>query len=140
MGRPESPLLAVGAGISPAESNRGGIVVQFVQGNAKFPHDVRGHGQDQRGHVGDEQSVQCPSHAVVVEPLDLQGSQSEGIGGMACRPFADAVNRLARDQKVTQQDQEGLDRREFHAAILRRQRRTEEFRQPHAPQNVVENG
>ena len=132
VGRPRNRCSAVGAGVGPAEGDRGGIVVQFVQGDAELLDDVRRHGQDQRGHVGQEQPVQGSSHAVVVEPADLLGRQAQGIGGMACGPFAHAVDRLAGDEQVAQQDQEGLDRRELRAAVFRRQGGAQKILQPHA--------
>ena len=101
---------------------------------------MRSHGEDQRGHVGEKQPVQGPPHAVVVEPVDLRGRQAQQVGGVACGPFAYAVDRLPREQQVSQQDQEGLDRRELRAAIFRRQRGPQELLQPHPPHQVVEDG
>ena len=93
--------------------------MQFVQADAELLDDVRGHGQDQRGHIGRKQPIQGPSHTVVVEQADLLRRQAQHIGGVACGPFAHAVDRLAGDQQVAQQDQQGLDRREFRAAVFR---------------------
>ncbi len=137
-GTAEGPLLAIGVGVGSAESDGGRIVVQFVQGDAELLDDVRCHGEDQRGHVGHKQPIQRSAHAVVVEPFDLLGGQPQRIGGVACGPFAHAIDRLPRDQEVPQQNQEGLDRREFRAAVFGRQGGGEKIPQPHAPQELVE--
>ncbi len=46
---------------------------------------------------------------------------SPNFPGVACGPFAHAIDRFAGDEQVAKQDQEGLDRRKLGAAIFRRQ-------------------
>ena len=88
--------------------------------------DMRRHGQDQRGHIGLEQPVESPSHAVVVEMADVLRHQAQDVGGVACGPFAYAVERFSGDEQIAEQDQEGLDRRELRAAVFGRQRGAQE--------------
>ncbi len=137
-GTAQVTLRGRGLGVGAAESDRGGIVVQFVQGDAELLDDVRRHGQDQRGHVGHKQPVQRASHAIVVQPREILGQKAQRLGSMAGRPFAHAIDRLAGKEQIAEQDQQRLDRRELGAAIFRRQCRAEEILQPHAPQKVVE--
>ena len=124
--------------VRSAEGNRGRIVVQFIQRNVELLDDMGRHGQDQRRHVGGEQPVQCPAHAIVVEPLDLLREQAQCIGSMTDGPLAHPVDRPAGNEQIAQQDQQGLDRRELRAAIFRRQSRPQKILQPHATQERIE--
>jgi len=72
--------------------------------------------------------------------FQLCSIDADCLGGVACGPFADTVDRLPRDEQVAEQDQEGLDRRELDAAIFRRQRRAEKVFQSHAAEEMIENG
>jgi hypothetical protein len=59
--------------------------------------------------VGDivlEESVEAPSHAIVVERGELPLGEAEQVGDVARRPLADAVEGLAGEQQVLEQDQE----------------------------------
>ena len=66
VGRPSNRPLHGGIQVGAEEGDRGRVVVQFVQAEAELLDHVRGHGQHQRRHVGGEQLVQGPPHAVVV--------------------------------------------------------------------------
>ena len=137
-GMPEKALLDGGAGVRAAERDRGRVVVQFVEANAELLDHMGSDGQDQRRHVGQEEPIQGPAHAVVVESSDFFGCQPQEIGGMACGPFAHAVDRLARHQQVAQQDHQRLDGRELHAAVFRRQRGAQKLFQSHPSEHVIE--
>ena len=64
-------------------------------------------GEGERGDVGVEEAVEAAADAVVVERRELVRGQSQQLGQMPRGPLADAVEGLARDQEVLEQDQEG---------------------------------
>src|SRR5512132_844843 len=66
-----------------------------------------GHDRErQRGDVSVEEAVEAAADAVVVEGRQLLRGQPEESGGMAGGPLADAVERLAGDEEVLDEDQQ----------------------------------
>jgi hypothetical protein len=66
-------------------------------------------GRDRQGEgtvVVLEQAVEAPSHAIVIERSDLPLGEPEQVGDVPRRPLADAVERLAGQEEVLEQDQE----------------------------------
>jgi hypothetical protein len=100
---PEGPLL-VGRLVVAVERDGGGVVVQFVEIDAELTDGVCHNRERERRDVGVEEPVEATSDAVVVERRELRCSQSQQLGRMACGPLADAVERLARDQEILDQD------------------------------------
>src|SRR5262245_61197364 len=62
--------------------------------------------QGQAGDVGVEEAVKAAADAIIVERGELIGTEPEEFGDMPRGPLADAVERLTRDQKVLQQEQQ----------------------------------
>jgi hypothetical protein len=82
------------------------VVVQFVQRDAELADRVRHDRQRQRGDVGVEESVEAAADAVVVERRQLRRGQPETSGGVPGGPLSHAVEGLARQQEVLEQDQQ----------------------------------
>ena len=85
-----------------------------------------------------EQSVEAPSHAIVIERSDLPLGDPEQVGDVPRRPFADAVERLAGQEEVLEQDQETGGRIDAASAVLRGQIRAEELRESQAFEDAIE--
>ena len=140
-GQPEPPPqgpLPVGGLVIAVEGHGGGVVVQLVEFDAELTDRVRHGRQRQRGDVGVEEAVEGAADAVVVERGQLPRGQPERFGGVAGGPFADAVEGLARDQEVLEQDQQGGRGGDPRAAVLARQVVAEELVEPEPPEEAVE--
>ena len=83
--------------------------------------DGVGHdGQGQRGDVGVEEAVEAAADAVVVERGQLRRGQPEQLGDVPGGPLADAVEGLAGDQEVLEQDQQAGGGGDAGAPVLAR--------------------
>ena len=67
-------------------------------------------------------------------------AEAQQIGGVADRPLAEPVDRLAGNEQIPQQDQQGLGRRELRAAVLLRQGVAEELLQAYATEQIIHDG
>ena len=85
-----------------------------------------------------EQSVEAPSHAIVIERSDLPLGEPEQVGDVPRRPLADAVERLAGQEQVLEQDQETGGRIDAASAVLRGQIRAEKLRESQAFEDAIE--
>ena len=103
---PQGPL-AVGGLVVAVEGDGGGVVVQLVEIDGELADRVGHDGEGERGDVGVEEAVEAAADAVVVERGELRRGQSQQSGAVPRGPLADAVEGLARDQEVLEQDQEG---------------------------------
>ena len=115
-----APLLVGRVGIIAVERDGGGVVVQLVEPHSELRNGV---GRDRQGEgtvVVLEQSVEAPSHAIVIERGDLPLGEPEQVGDVPRRPLADAVERLAGQEQVLEQDQETGGRIDAASAVLRR--------------------
>ena len=79
--------------------------MQFVQVDLEFADHMGRQRQDQRGDVASEQAIEAPSHAVVIERRQLVFGKPECLGSIPCGPFANAVERLAAEEHIFEQEQ-----------------------------------
>src|SRR3712207_7386656 len=114
------------------------MVVQFVERDAELADRVRHNGEGERGDVGVEEAVESAADAVVVEREQLLRVQSEECGDVPGSPLADAIEGLAGDQQVLDEDQEPRGGGDAAAPILAGQVLVEEVPQAQSPEEVVE--
>jgi hypothetical protein len=77
-------------------------------------------GQCEGGDIGVEEAVEAAADAVVVERGELGGGQAEEFGDVPRRPLAEAIEGLAGDQEVLEeQEQPGGGRDAGPAALAR---------------------
>src|SRR4051794_26461680 len=100
---PQGPLM-VGGLVIAVQGDGGGVVVQLVEIDGELADRVGHDGEGERGDVGVEESVEAAADAVVVERRELGGDQPQPLRGVSGRPLAEAVEGLARDQEVLEQD------------------------------------
>ena len=102
---PQGPLL-IGGLVIAVEGDGGGVVVQLVEIDGELADGVDDDGQGEGGDVGVEEAVEAAADAVVVERGELGGGQAEEFGDVSGGPLADAVEGLAGDQEVLEQEQQ----------------------------------
>ena len=134
---PQGPLL-VGGLVIAMEGDGGRIVVQLVEIDGELPDRVDDDGQGQGRDVGIEESVEAAADAIVVERGRLFGAQAQQIGDVPRGPLADAVEGLAGDEEVLEQEQEPGGGGDAAAAVLARQVVTEERLEAEAVEEAVE--
>ena len=127
-------------GVVAVEGDRGGVVVQLLEGHVELADRVPDDGQDERRLFAAEQPVQRPPHAVVVEAFQLLGASGPRDPGRSRRPTRRCRTGLARDQQVAHQHQQGLGRGDLHPLVLRRQVLLEELFQAKPLENTVDDG
>jgi len=135
---PAQRSLVVGRLVVAVESDGGGVVVQFVERHPELADRVRHDGQRERGDVGVEEAIEAATNAVVVERGELRLGQSQQVRHMACGPRADAVERLTRDQKVLDQNQEPGRRWDARPTVLVWEVAAEEFPEAEPREETVE--
>src|SRR5208282_347727 len=93
-----------GFGIGTVQGYRGGVIVQLVQFNLELSNYVGRKGQDHGGDVALKQPIETAPGAVVVEGWELVVGEPECRGIEPRGPFPDAVERLAGEQRVFEQE------------------------------------
>jgi hypothetical protein len=112
--------------------------VQLIEFDAELADGVGHDFEGERGDVGVEEAVEGASDAVVVERGELLGGQPQPCGVVSCGPFADAVERLAGDQEVPQEEQQGGAGPDACAAVLFGEAAAEELVEAEPPEEPVE--
>jgi hypothetical protein len=123
-------LLVGRVGVVAVERDRRRVVVQLVESHAELGDGVSRDRQGERTVVVLEQSVEAPSDAIVIERGDLPLGEAEQAGDVPRRPLADAVEGLAGEQQVLEQDQEADGRIDVASSVLGRQIGAEELFEP----------
>jgi hypothetical protein len=95
-------------------------------------------GQGEGGDVGVEEAVEAAADAVVVERGELCGGQSEVFGGVPRGPLAEAVEGLAGDQEVLEQEQQPGGGGDARPAALAREVVAEDRRESETIEESVE--
>ena len=80
--------------------------MQLVERDVELGDGVGGDVERQRGDVGVEEAVEAPSDAVVVEGREQLVGEAERSGVVAGGPLADAVEGLARDEQVADEQEQ----------------------------------
>src|SRR5271157_3715658 len=119
------------------ESDGGRVVVQLVEAHVEFAHGVGRDLQGQRRDVGVEEAVEGPADAIVVERGELSVRQSQQLRLMASRPLTDTVERLARDQQVAQQHEQGRGRGDASPTVFMGQVVAEELAEAEPAQETL---
>ena len=78
--------------------------MQLVQVDLELADHMGHERQDQRGDVALEQAIETPPDAVVIERWQLGVGEPECLGSIPRGPFADAVERLAAEEHVLEQE------------------------------------
>jgi hypothetical protein len=78
-------------------------------------------GEGERGDVGVEEAVETTADAVVVERGHLLRGQPEECRVMAGGPLTDAIEGLAGDEQVLDQDEQGGGGGDARPAVLTRE-------------------
>ena len=112
--------------------------MQLVELDGELADGVGDDGEGQRGDVGVEEAVEAAADAIVVERGELVGGQAEQLGGVPRGPLADAVEGLAGDQEVLEQEQQSGGGGDAAAAILARQVVAEERLEAEPLEEAVE--
>ncbi len=88
---------------------------------------VGGDVECQGGDVGVEEAVEAPTDAIIIEGGELLVGEAEPVRVVACGPLADAVEGLARDEQVADEQKQGRGRGDAGPPILAREVFAEEF-------------
>ena len=80
--------------------------MQLVEVDPELCDHMGDERQDQRGDVALEQAVEAAADAVVVERWQLGVREPEGLGIEPRGPFADAVEWLAAEEQVLEQERD----------------------------------
>ena len=92
--------------------------MQLIERKPKVPHDM-GHDREHEARdVGCEQRVERPPDPVVVEHACVFSAHADVGRRMPGRPFAESVDRLARQEDVTHKKEDRPRRPDTDAAIL----------------------
>jgi len=92
--------------------------VQLVDVDLELPDHMGGQRQDQRRDVAAEQAIEAPTDAVIVERWQLTVAEPVRYRVVSRRPLAHAVEWLAREQHVLEQEAD-TGRRSDPAASIR---------------------
>jgi len=114
-------LLVGGVGVIAVERDGGGVVVQLVEPHAELRDGVCRDRQGEGTTVVLEEAVEAPSDAIVIERGDLPLGEPDFVGVVSSGPLADAVEGLAGQEEVLEQDQEPFGRIDAAASVLRGQ-------------------
>ena len=112
--------------------------MQLVEVDGELADGVDDDGQGEGGDVGIEEAVEAAADAVVVERGELVGGQAEESGDMACGPLAEAVEGLAGDQEVLEQEQQPGGGGDARAAVLAREVVAEDRLESESVEEAVE--
>ena len=134
---PQGPLL-IGGLVIAVEGDGGGVVVQLVEFDAELADGVGDDGEGEGGDVGVEEAVEAAADAVVVERGELFGGQAEESGDVARGPLADAVEGLAGDEEVLEQEQQPGGGGDARAAVLAREVVAEDRLEAESVEEAVE--
>ena len=99
-------LFQSGIGISTVQRNRGGVVVQLVEIDLELLDHMGRQCQDHGGDVTAEQPIETAPDAVVVERWQLGVGESECHRVEPGRPFPDAIQWLAGEEHVLEQERD----------------------------------
>ena len=100
---PQGPL-PIGGLVIAVEGDGGGVVVQLVELDGEFTDGMDDDGQGQGGDVGVEEAIEAAADAIVIERGQLVRSQAQELRDVPRRPLADAVEGLAGDEEVLEQE------------------------------------
>jgi hypothetical protein len=127
-------------GVGAGEGHGGRVVVQLIEPDPGF---LDGMGSDRQGEgtaVAAEELIEGACEAIVIEGGDLLGCESQGAGIDSSGPGGGAVEGLAGEQEVLEQDHQDLRRGEARPAILRGQIVAEGMLQSQAREQAVDDG
>jgi hypothetical protein len=114
--------------------------VQLVEGDGKLLDHVPDDGQDQGGSDPLEHAVEGSADSVIVEPGQVALGEAEQFGREESGPFRDAIDGLACEEQIGDQDQECGDGREFGARVVVGEMVAEEPLQLHSVEDSLEQG
>jgi hypothetical protein len=129
-----------GIGVGAVESDRRGVVVQFVQVDLEFADHMGHERQDQRGDVALEQAIEAPPHAVVIERWQLSIGEPECLASIPRGPFADAVERIAAEQHVFEQERNASRGSDSAPSIGAWEVRSQKLVEAHALEQSIDDG
>ena len=112
--------------------------MQLVEIDGELADGVDDDGQGEGGDVGVEEAVEAAADAVVVERGELGGGQAEEFGDMPRGPLAEAVEGLAGDQEVLEQEQQPGGRGDARSPVLAREMVAEDRLESEAVEEAVE--
>jgi hypothetical protein len=94
------------------------VVVQLVEIDAELAHRLADDRRGQGGDVGLDEAVEAAADAVVVERGQLSGAQAQELADVPRGPLADAVEGLAGDQQVLEQERQPGGRGDARSPVL----------------------
>jgi hypothetical protein len=113
--------------------------VHLVQGEPEDADGAKGNGGKQTGAISAKEVVKGTTTAVVVEPSDLFGKKAEVFRDESRSPGGDAIEGLAGEQEIAEQDTQDRGGGQVGAASWqRRQMTVEQARQVEAFQEAAE--
>src|SRR5262245_740516 len=78
--------------------------MQFMECDLEFLDHTANDGQDQGGPDPLEQAIEASAEAVVVQPGQVLGMQTQEVRGEECGPVAHAIDGLAGEEEVGEED------------------------------------
>ena len=112
--------------------------MQLVELDLEFLDGMSGDDQGEGTTVAAEELVQGASETIIIECGDLLRVESQGGGVVASGPVGHAIEGIAAEEEVLEQDHQGLRRGDARTAILRGQVVAEEVFQSQAHEQSIE--
>ena len=99
--------LPVGVLIVPVKRHGRGVVVQFIERDVELADGVGRDVESQGRDVGVEEAVEGTPNAIIVERGELLVGQAKPVSVVPRGPLANTVKGLARDEQVSQEQEQG---------------------------------
>ena len=96
--------------------------------------------QDQGGDIASEQAIETSSGAVIIERGQLGIGEPECLGSMSCGPFSNAVERLATEEHILEQDSDTNRGSDPAASVRGWEVRAEKLLEPHPLEYPIDDG
>ncbi len=123
--------------IGTVEGHRRRVIVQLVQTDVEFLHHMTYDVQHQCRHVRRKESIQAATDAIVIEVFEFALRQPQQFGDKPLSPFPQSIDRLARNQDISKQQQQATRCRDGHPAAIAWQVLLQEGFQLHPFQQLV---
>ena len=114
--------------------------MELVELDLEFLDGMSSDRQGEGTTVAAEELVEGACEAIVIEGGDLLGYKPQGLGVDSSGPGRGAVEGLAGEEEILEEDHQGLRRGEACPAVLRRQIVAEEGLQSQAAEQAVDDG
>jgi hypothetical protein len=87
--------------------------MQLIETDGELLDDMADDGHDQGGSDPLEHAVERATEAVVVQSAEILRAKAEEVGWEEGRPLSDAIDRLACQEEIGEEYEQGGNSREF---------------------------